>query len=119
MRLSEMAGLDALGMLCEVIQPASVILEDHKTAEAFTMCAKALEKPLPPVAQYMLLAKAFAPVVKAHTEECFAVAAALLGKPYEEVCKQRLTKTLMELREVWNEDLRDFFTSSSDTARGE
>lgn len=116
MRLSQMPGLEALGVLCDLVEPATVILEDKKTADAFSACAVVLEKPLPTIAQCMLFAKAFAPVVQAHAQECCAIASVLLGKPYEEVSKQRLTKTIKELREVWDEDLRDFFTSSVDMA---
>lgn len=117
MRLSAMNGQEAIETLCELIEPASVILEDKKTADALTACAKTLEKPLPALAQCMVVAKAFAPVIKAHQTECFVLVAALLGKPYDVVCKQRLTKTIKELREVWDEDIRDFFTSSGDTVQ--
>lgn len=116
MRLTAMEGDKALEALCDMVDPASAILEDKKTADAFAMCAKALEKPMPVMVQCLVVAKAFAPVIKAHHEECIAVAAVLLGKTCDEVRKQKLTKTITELRAIWDEDLRDFFTSSVDTA---
>lgn len=116
MRLTAMESDKALAALCDLVDPASAILEDKKTADAFALCAKALEKPMPVMVQCLVVAKAFAPVIKAHQEECISAAAVLLGKTCDEVRKQRLTKTITELRAVWDEDLRDFFTSSVDMA---
>ena len=45
MRLHDMSGPAALETLCGIIDPASVILEDCKTADALAYCVKAMEKP--------------------------------------------------------------------------
>lgn len=116
MKLTAMRGDDAARVLCDLIEPASRILEDSKTADAFTALASLAERKMPPIAMTMAAVMALRPIVKAHGEDLFEIAAALIGKELAEVKKQPLLKTVQEVRAVWTEDIRDFFTSSAPSA---
>lgn len=116
MKLTAMRGDEAALVLCDLIEPASRILEDAKTADAFIALASLAERKMPPIAMTMAAVMALRPVVKAHGDDLFEIAAALIGKELAEVKKQPLLKTVQEVRAVWTEDIRDFFTSSAPSA---
>lgn len=116
MKLTAMRGDEAALVLCDLIEPATRILEDAKTADAFTAIAGLAERKMPPIAMTMAAVMALRPIVKAHGDDLFAIAAVLIGKELDEVRKQPLLKTVQEVRAVWTEDIRDFFTSSAHSA---
>lgn len=116
MKLFEMRGADALNALCDLVEPASRIIEDRVTQEAFRKLSLLGDKTMHPMAVYAVTALTLRPVVKAHAEDLMRIAAALTGKPLDEVQAQPLMKTFKEVREVWDEDIRAFFTSSAPTA---
>ena len=69
MKLTAMRGDDAARVLCDLIEPASRILEDAKTADAFTSLASLAERKMPPIAMTMAAVMALRPIVKAHGGE--------------------------------------------------
>ena len=112
MKITAMRGADALNALCDLVEPASRIVEDQVTLEAFRKLSLLDGKSLHPMAMYAMMAMILRPVIKAHSEDLMQIAAALTGKPLDEVRKQTLMQTVKEVRAVWDEDIRDFFISS-------
>lgn len=119
MKITAMHGAEALNVLCDLIEPASRILEDQVTAEAMRKLTALSGKKMHPIALYALIGVALRPVIKAHGDDLMQIAAALTGKPLDEVRKQPLLDTIKDVRAVWDDDLRDFFTSSAPTAAAE
>lgn len=116
MRLFEMHGADALNALCDLVEPASRIVDDQETLEAFRKLALLDAKKIHPWAMWASMGMILRPVIKAHSEDLMQIAAALTGKPLDEVSKQPLMQTVQEVRAVWDKDIRDFFISSAPTA---
>lgn len=119
MKLTTMRGDAALVMLCDLIAPATRIIEDAVTAEALRKISAIDGRKMPPALQYAAIAIAVEPVLRAHSEDIFAIAAALIGKDSKTTKAQPLMQTVQEVKAVWDEELRGFFTSSGASAAEE
>jgi len=119
MKISEMHGIDALTLLCDISVPAARVMQDPMMAQALKDMGKLDILHTPKVMLYAQIMTIFEPVLRAHMDDVVQIAAALTGKTVGDVRKQPLPVTIREVRSVWDKDLRDFFSSSGDTAHAE
>ena len=119
MKITEMYGIDALTLLCDISVPAARVMQDPMMAQALKDVGKLDILHTPKVMLCAQMMTIFEPVLRAHIDDVVQIVAALTGKTTEEVRKQPLPVTIKEVRAVWDKDLRDFFSSSGDTAHAE
>lgn len=119
MRLFEMRGDDAAHVLVDLADPISRLVSNQEIGKALSKVERLCSTGMPGVMLCPLLVVAFKPLLQSNREDLFRVAAALLGKSYEEICAQPIHRTVRGVMDVWEHDLRDFFTSSADTEAAE
>ena len=119
MKITEMYGVDALNLLCDIAVPAARVMQDPMMAQALKDMGKLDVLHTPKVMLYAQMMTIYEPVLRAHIDDVVQIAAAMTGKTADEVSKQPLPVTLKEVRAVWDKDLRDFFSSSGVMAPAE
>ena len=108
---------EAGALLLDLVDPLEKLMGDKNFGNVLSkVCGLAKMNP-PAVVFYPLALVAIKPLLKDHTNDLLALAAVLIGKPYEEVREQTLMQTMHDLRGVNCEELVDFFGLSADTGR--
>lgn len=115
MKLFEMRGADAVDVLVDLSEPLSRLIANKDTGDVLLKVSKLCSVGMPAVLLCPLLVVTLAPLLRDNKEDMLRIAAVLTGKSYEEVCDQQIHRTVKDMVAVWDQDLRDFFTSSAGT----
>ncbi len=93
--------------LCDLAPPLCAILRDDRCAALLTRLT-APDQPLASVAA-LLLGEAVPLLLKEHAADTTAVLAILTGQRREDLLAMPAAALLLLLRQVWDENLSDFF----------
>lgn len=119
MKLFEMRGEDAVDVLVDLSEPLSRLIANKATGDVLLKVCKLCSMGMPAVLLCPLVIVTLTPLLRENKEDVLRVAAALTGKPYEDVCEQQIHRTVKEMVAVWDQDLRVFFISSAGTEAAE
>ena len=114
MKLSEMNTTQFADALCDLVEPVTAIMGDEKIIETLKENAlKQQEGNASPLEIRAALIKGAIPILlKTHREDVIAILSTLTGKTRKAIAAQPGIQTIKDIRECWDNDLRDFFVSA-------
>ena len=102
-RLSDFKDDEALDVLCDLIEPACVIMADETVQKAFEQGSG------------MTMVQAVKLIIKGHKRAVMEIMAALEGVPVEEFHCNLLTLPMQVMQILNDNDLKNFFTLQGQT----
>ena len=116
MKLSEMNIDQQAAAICDLCEPVGALLEDRRVGEALSALAA---KDGETVGELIgrAVKKIIPLLLKEHLAELVSIAAILTGKTVQEVKKGGVLGVIRDVKDSFDGELLDFFTSSAATAR--
>lgn len=115
MKLSEMSTQQAAACMADLAAPVETIMSHPKVAEWLDNRNQNLT-----VTSMIGMIARFIPVfLRDYYSETVRIISTLTGKPVSAINTQPIKTTIADVRDVWDEDLKDFFKSSTPTEPGE
>lgn len=110
MKISAMTTEHATDVLVKIAEPASIIMHDEKV---FDMLERLSKSEAGNAVKFFAdnISLIVTALLKDHKTEVYTIVAALVEKTAEEVAKQNIKQTVMDIKESWDGDLIDFFGS--------
>lgn len=110
MKISAMTTEQATDVLVKIAEPASIIMHDKKV---FDMLERLSKSEAGNAVKFFAdnITLIVTALLKDHKMEVYTIVAALAEKTAEEVAKQNIKQTVMDIKESWDGDLIDFFGS--------
>ena len=122
MKLSQLSTDDALNVLCELTPYISNITADAEIMETIgtAISTDGLTKIGVTIAAADRFVKLIPVLLKTHREDVYGIVATVNGMDVEDIKKQNVLKTMMQVREVFKDkELMDFFKSFGSQAESE
>lgn len=110
MKLHEMDTETMADVICNISDPVSHIIDDKKIMDGIAKIAEKHDGET--VANKVaVIIRTFVPILlKSHREDMFAIVAAMSGKKVNDVRHQPFMDTVMDIKNLADKDLLDFFT---------
>lgn len=110
MKISQMTTDQASDVLVRIAPPASSIMRDKKTVDVVEKLANSsTDSPIKFIAGN--LTAVVTVLLHDHRKDVYEIVAALSGKTTEEIGKQKITATILDVKDSFDEELLDFFGS--------
>lgn len=114
MKLSEMSTQQAAACMADIAAPVETIMGHPQMAEMLNNGVKTLT-----VSSMIGMIARFVPVfLRDYYSETVRIISTLTGKSVTEINRQPVKTTIADVRSVWDEDLKDFFASSTPSEQG-
>ena len=111
MKLSEMTTDQSIDALVSIATPVSNIVEDDALVQQFKEYQDSGDKPMMELLPQML--KKLVPALfQKHRADMYKIVSVLSGKSVQDIKAQPMSATIADVREIFDTDLMDFFTSS-------
>lgn len=110
MKISEMTTDKAMDTMVRIAVPASNVMHDDATVQLMKSITSGendnglnvIADNLIPIATVLL---------KSHRADVYEIVAALSGKTKKAIAEQRITETIRDIVDCWDQELLDFFGS--------
>ncbi len=109
MKISEMTTNQAADVLIRIAEPAANIMHDNETIAVLERLATGNDRPIEFIADNIV--PVFNVILKSHRGDAFEIIAALSDKTVEDIGQQKMTDTILDIKNCWDGDLVDFFAS--------
>lgn len=109
MKISQMTTDQAADALIRIAEPASNIMHDKDTVEVLEKLARGNDNALSFIADNLIPVTTI--LLKTHRTDVYLVLSALSGKSVDEIGKQKITATIADVKDCWDDELADFFGS--------
>ena len=122
MKLSQLTTDEALDVLCEITPYVSNIVSDESLMEVIGKTIKTSEMTRAGVllAGAEKLTKIVPVVMKGHRSDVYGILAAVNGMEVDEIARQNVIKTSMQIRDICKDrEMLDFFTSCAQQKENE
>lgn len=118
MKLSQLTTEELAQVLCKLTPPLCRMARDPQLLAAFNRLAPSTLDSQPALASAARIWEEVLPLLlTSHLDDCCAVLATLTGKSADALRSQNGLTTLIDLRSVWDSDLRSFFISAGSAAQ--
>lgn len=115
MKLSEMSTQQAAACMADLAAPVETIMNHPKVSEWLD----SRDKNLTTTSMIGMIARFIPVFLRDYYDETVRIISALTGKSAKEISCQPIKTTIADVSSVWDEDLQDFFKSSTPTEPGE
>lgn len=118
MKLSEMTTDQLADALIDLSVPVGRICQDERVLEQLRKYADPQQRKEPVLKMIGGAVSALCPaLLKDHRNDLYRMLSVLTGKTDGEIASQRGAQTIADIRNCWDKELADFFSSSAATAQ--
>lgn len=112
MKISQMETDKLVEILIKIAAPVARLAEDKKISDFFRKMPKEMT-----IINLIAKSGEIIPVLlKDHKSDLYTILAALCEKSEDEIAKQKITETIEDIKESFDEDIVNFFMRSTTTA---